>query len=127
MNWFRKQSAIEDGAVKAAPPGEAEAVQDVRTWCNEASDSAKNVGSDNFTPDDEFLKVERERFEATKKKSLQRVMAITDHLYRDAALHSVIDLCIKAGDLRTAKTLFGGIHTAMIADKIRMRHRWIAS
>jgi hypothetical protein len=125
MNWFRKQSSIEDGAVKAPPPGEAEAVQEIRAWCNEAGDSAKNVGSDNFPPDDEFLKMEKDRFEAVKKKSLERAMGITDHLYRDAAMHSVIDLCIKAQDLRTAKVLLGGIHTQMIADKIRMTHRWI--
>jgi hypothetical protein len=54
--------------------------------------------------------------------ALGAAKAIADEFYRDAAVHSIIDLCMIAGDRDEAKTPFRSVRTDMIRAKILEAH-----
>jgi hypothetical protein len=49
-------------------------------------------------------------------------MKVSDNLMRDAAVRDIVDLCLKAGDLKTAKILFRAIQAPSIRDMVLRDH-----
>ena len=45
-------------------------------------------------------------------------MQVCDELLRDAAVRQIVELCLKAGNLTTAQTLFRAIQTKSIRDEL---------
>jgi hypothetical protein len=43
---------------------------------------------------------------------------ISDDLLRDAAVRHIVDLCLKANDMRTARPLFRAIQAASIREEV---------
>jgi hypothetical protein len=41
---------------------------------------------------------------------------------RDDAVHRIVDLCMKAGDIKTAQILFRAIHASWIRETIQREH-----
>jgi hypothetical protein len=71
---------------------EAEAILSLRvkTICQLYGGSAENVGSGEFSED------EQKRYEKGRKEALEIAIKLTNEFYRNAALHSAFDFCMKA-------------------------------
>jgi hypothetical protein len=127
MKWFRRTTPTgleETPAYRPDPTLEAEsrALTKIKSMCLVACDSAEIAGSAATTEGAESVKRDRLRFESAKRMSLELTKTITDEAYRDSALHSIVDLCMKANDIATARILVRAIKTSTIREKILDQH-----
>jgi hypothetical protein len=97
---------------------EAEAILSLRvkTICQLYGGSAENVGSGEFSED------EQKRYEKGRKEALEIAIKLTNEFYRNAALHSALDFCMKAKDLAFATIIARAITINMIQEMIVQEH-----
>jgi hypothetical protein len=102
---------------------EAEAILSLRvkTICQLYGGSAENVGSGEFSEDEES-RYEQKRYEKGRKEALEIAIKLTNEFYRNAALHSVLDFCMKAKDLAFATIIARAITINMIQEMIVQEH-----
>ena len=102
---------------------EAEAILSLRvkTICQLYVGSAENVGRDEFA-NEETSKYEHKRYEKGRKEALEIAIKLTNEFYRSAALHSVLDFCMKAKDLAFATIIARAITINMIQEMIVQEH-----
>ena len=119
MKWFAKgkPADIWDEAIEG-PLGDIEAAERIRTICEAAVASAAGSARDD--------KRESERYERAAKVAMEIAMKISDGLMRDDAVHRIVDLCMKAGDLKTAQILFRAIHASWIRETVQRDHPILA-
>jgi hypothetical protein len=100
-----------------APAGDIEAAKRIREICRSAADSAEKVGA---AADRTQQKVKRdvERYERAARAAMEIAMKVSDELLRDAAVRQIVELCLKAGNVTTAKTLFRAIQSRSIRDDV---------
>jgi hypothetical protein len=126
MLWSARQKPIEvwDEAIQW-PIGDIEAAEKIRAICRSAADSAEQVaglsGSRTRSPEKK-QKLASERYERAAKVAMEIAMKVSDNLMRDAAVRDIVDLCLKAGDLKTAKILFRAIQAPSIRDMVLRDH-----
>jgi hypothetical protein len=122
MNWFRKAKRTEiwDEAIEG-PIGDIEAAKRIRDICRSAADSAEKVGA---AADRDHKKIRRdvERYERAARTAMEIAMKMSDELLRDAAVHQIVELCLKAGNVATAQTLFRAIQARSIRDDLVRNH-----
>ena len=127
MRWFRKQRPKDlwDEEIKW-PIGDIEATNRIRNICRSAADSAETVGGRAIRADgrgrgsdrksQEKSKENRardaERYERAARRAMEIALKVSDDLMRDAAVSQIVDLCLKANDLKTARILFRAISSA---------------
>jgi hypothetical protein len=118
MRWFDKgkREEVWDAAI-AWPLGDIEAAQKIREICRSATDSAEKVGA---APDRLHKKIKREveRYERAAKTAMEIAMKVSDDLLRDTAVRQIVELCLKANDIKTARTLFRAIQAPSISDDV---------
>ena len=97
---------------------EAEAILSLRvkTICQLYDGSAENVGSGEFSED------EQKRYEKGRKEALEIAIKLTNEFYRNAALHSAFDFCMKAKDLAFATIIAKAITFDRIKEMIVQEH-----
>jgi hypothetical protein len=97
---------------------EAEAILALRvkTICQLYCGSAENVGSGEFSED------EQKRYEKGRKEALEIAIKLTNEFYRNAALHSAFDFCMKAKDLAFATIIAKAITFDRIKEMIVQEH-----
>ena len=97
---------------------EAEAILSLRvkTICQLYVGSAENVGSGEFSED------EQKRYEKGRKEALEIAIKLTNEFYRNAALHSAFDFCMKAKDLAFATIIAKAITFDRIKEMIVQEH-----
>ena len=100
--------------------GQAKEVMRIKMICQVAHGSAQTVREAKDDP--EWIDHERKRYEKHRTMALDAAKVITDEFYRDAAVHSIIELCIMAGDRDAARALFRSVRTDMIRDKVLGAH-----
>jgi hypothetical protein len=100
--------------------GEAKEVMRIKMICEVARGSAEAVREGKV--DAEWFDHERKRYEKHRAMALDASKTLTDKFYRDAATHSIIDLCMIAGDRKAARALFRSVHTSTIRDEILEAH-----
>jgi hypothetical protein len=105
--WLRR----EEGALKK-----------VRTLCQMYGGSAKNVGSGEFSVDEAMGQYEVDRYERGRKETLEIPIRLKDEFYRDAALHCVLNMCMKANDLKFATAIAKAISVETVQDAIVKEH-----
>jgi hypothetical protein len=112
MRWFgkRKQNDIWDNDLEE-PIGDLAAARRIRKICEAAADIATNMRS-------HPSRREKERCERATKTAMQIAIKISDDLVRDAALRQIIDLCVKANNLRTAEVLLRAIQATSIRETV---------
>ena len=118
MKLFRKFSkARTDAAVSSSSKvgDDAQALHRIISMCSVATASAESAALD---PHADQSKGAKQRFESAKRMSLQLAKEITDVACRDAALEQIVELCMKANDLETARILIGGIQTDTIRERL---------
>jgi hypothetical protein len=129
MGWFSKVPSkdIWEEPVPA-PLGDIEAAERIRNICRSASDSAEWVGG--FAPRDDNSKrspqkqyeTESARYQRAAKAAMEIAMKVSDELMRDAAVREIVELCLMARDLKTARILFRAIQSPSIREGVMREH-----
>jgi hypothetical protein len=111
------------------PLGDIEAAERIRSICRSAGDSAERIGglagrADGKNKQSNSKQNERdtERYERGARTAMEIAMKISDDLMRDSAVSEIVDLCVKASDLRTARILFRAIQAASIRETVLGEH-----
>src|SRR5438128_2704732 len=95
------------------PIGDIEAAHKIRDICRSAADSAEKVGRSSDALNRK-IRSDVERYQRAAKAAMEIAMKISDELMRDAGVREIVELCLKANDLRTAQPLFRAIQSASI-------------
>jgi hypothetical protein len=123
MRWFGKEKPRETWEERAAAPaGDIEAAEAIRNICRSAAESAAFVGSFAARTDQAKQAVQKKhesenaRYQRAARAAMEIAMKVSDELMRDAALKEIVELCLSAGDARTANILFRAVLTPSIRD-----------
>ena len=65
---------------------------------------------------------EAARYQSAAKAAMEIAMKVSDDLMRDAAVREIVDLCLRANDLKTAHILFRAIQAPSIRDGLLREH-----
>ncbi|WP_027572532.1 hypothetical protein [Bradyrhizobium sp. WSM1743] len=114
MKWFarREPADIWDEPIQG-PIGDIEAADRIRNICQAARASAENVEGTTRAG-----KRERERYERAARVAMEIAMKIADDLMRDDAVRRIVDLCMKAEDIKTAQILSRAIQAGWIREAV---------
>ncbi|MBR0776712.1 hypothetical protein JQ543_00805 [Bradyrhizobium diazoefficiens] len=116
MRWFaKKRLDIWDEAIEW-PLGDIEAAERIRAICDAAASAANAAGSARADTR------ESARYERAAKVAMEIAMKISDGLMRDDAVYRIVDLCMKANDVKTAQILFRAIHAGWIRETVQRDH-----
>ena len=123
MWWFDrpKRQEVWDEEIQW-PIGDIEAAQKIRGICRSAADSAEKIAGGAGRPENKKSRYEVERYERASKTAMEIAIKMSDDLLRDASVRQIVDLCMKAGDLRTARILFRAIHAVSIREDVLKDH-----
>lgn len=107
MRWFARKMRqdIWDEAIEG-PLGDIEAAARIRAICDSASAIAAQAG-------------ERQRYERAARVAMEVAMKMSDDLMRDDAVRRIVDLCMKADDLKTAQILSRAIQAGWIREAVQ--------
>jgi hypothetical protein len=126
MWWFNKDERKEvwDEPIEW-PIGDIEAAHRIREICRSAADSAERIGNLADGPVGKRKKSEikkdqhaARRYQRASKVAMEIAMKISDDLLRDSAVREIVDLCLKANDVRKARPLFRAIQAASIRQEV---------
>jgi len=119
MWWFDKGKPKEiwDEDIQW-PIGDIEAAQKIRGICRSANDSAEKIGGLTDGLNNKTHTHEAERYEQAAKTAMKIAIKISDDLLRDSAVRQIMDLCLKANDLKTARILFRAIQAVSIREDV---------
>ena len=123
MSWFSKgeRKEIWDEDIQW-PIGDIEAAQKIRDICRSAVDSAEKAGGPADRPDSKKRKHETERYERAAKAAMEIAIKISDDLLRDSSVRQIVNLCMKANDLKTARILLRAIQAVTIREDVMNEH-----
>ncbi len=123
MRWFGTEKPAVEVWEEAAegPLGDIDAAEKIRSICRSAADSADFIGGlgrpvDGKPRSKKKHEVEAARYQRAAKAAMEIAMKVSDDLMRDAAVREIVDLCLKANDLKTARILFRAIQAPLIRD-----------
>ena len=103
------------------PIGDIEAAKKIRVICRAAADSAHRVG-DAADLSNSKIRRDVERYERAARAAMEIAMKVSDELMRDAAVRQIVELCMTANDVKTARPLFRAIQTASIREDVLKIH-----
>jgi hypothetical protein len=123
MLWFNrsKRTEIWDEEIQW-PIGDIEAAQKIRGICRSAADSAEKVAGSAGRPENKKTRNELERYERASKAAMEIAIKMSDDLLRDASVRQIVELCMKANDVRKARILFRAIHAVSIREDVLRDH-----
>jgi hypothetical protein len=114
MQWFarKRRPDIWDEPVEG-PLGDIEAAERIRAICDAAAVCAAAGRNDSSAG---------ARYERAAKVAMEIAMEISDGLMRDDAVYRIVNLCMKANDVKTAQILFRAIHAGWIRETVERDH-----
>jgi hypothetical protein len=115
-----KQKEVWDEPVEG-PLGDIDAAKKIRVICRSAADSAHRVG-DAADLSSKKIKLDVERYESAARAAMEIAMKLSDELMRDAAVRQIVELCMTANDVKTARPLLRAIQTASIREEVLKNH-----
>jgi hypothetical protein len=89
----------------------------VRSMCQMYGDSAENVGME-IPADEELFAYEKARYERARTDTIEMAISLSEPFYRDIALHSVLEMCMKAHDLQFSEAIAKAIITEQIQERV---------
>jgi hypothetical protein len=118
MWWFNKgeRKEIWDEDIQW-PIGDIEAAHKIRDICRSAADSAEKLAGSADRSDNK-IKYAAERYERAAKTAMKIAIKISDDLLRDSAVRQIVNLCLQANDVRTARILFRAIQSVSIREDV---------
>jgi hypothetical protein len=129
MRWFGEEKPVvevwED--ISEGPLDDIEAAEKIRSICRAAADSADFIGGQvgpaaGKPTSKKNHEVEAGRYQRAAKAAMGIAMKVSDDLMRDAAVREIVDLCLRANDLKTARILFRAIQAPSIRDGVLHEH-----
>jgi hypothetical protein len=115
MRWFKKSTRKDPwDEVIPGPMDDIAAAHRIRDICRCAVASAEHVGGLAGRSDDEKTRVETDRYQRAARTAMEIAMKISDDLLRDAAIRQIVDLCVRANDLKTARILVRAVQAGSI-------------
>lgn len=122
MQWFKRarRTEIWDEPIEG-PLGDIEAAKRIREICRSAAESAEKIGVQ-VDRTNKKIRREVERYERAARAAMELAMTVSDELLRDAAVRQIVELCLKAGNITTARTLFRAIQSRSIRDDVLREH-----
>jgi len=129
MWWFsrKKPKEVWEETIQW-PIGDIEAAEKIRHVCRSAADSAATVGhpvdgADRRKERDAKKNLDDgERYKGAARTAMKIAMKMSDDLMRDAGVGEIIELCLKANDIKTARILFRAIQSPSIRDSMLSDH-----
>ena len=129
MRWFarKKPRDVWDEAIQW-PIGDIEAADRIRNICHSAAASAELVGNLAARSGQGKRSIENQRqretarYERAARAAMEIAMKISDDLMRDDAVRRIVDLCMKANDLKTAQILYRAIQASWIREAMHGDH-----
>ena len=115
-----RQKEVWDDPIEG-PIDDIEAAKKIRVICRAAADSAHRVG-DTTDRSGKKIKPDLERYERAARAAMKLAMKVSDVLMRDAAVRQIVELCMTADDMKTARPLFRAIQTASIREELLKDH-----
>lgn len=103
------------------PIGDIEAAKKIRVICRAAADSAHRVG-DAADLSNGKIRRDVERYERAARAAMEIAMKVSDELMRDAAVRQIVELCMTANDVKTARPLLRAIQSASIREDVLKIH-----
>jgi hypothetical protein len=127
MPWFKKDRPKEiwDEVIEW-PIGDIEAAHKIREICRSAAGSAEKIGG-SADRSHQKIQPEVERYERAAKVAMEIAKRISDGLLRDTAVRQIVELCLKANHIRTARTLFRAIQSKSISQDVLKEHPSLGS
>jgi hypothetical protein len=123
MRWFTRSKRKEIWEEEIQwPIGDIEAAHRIREICRSAVDSAEKVSGFAGRPDSRKSKYESDRYERAAKTAMEIAIKISDSLMRDASVRQIVELCMTARDLKTARILFRAIQSESIREEVLNDH-----
>ena len=108
------------------PIGDIEAAEKIRNICRSAADSAERVGAPMVSrrkrKDRKAEARDSGRYQSAARTAMEIAMKISDDLMRDSAVGQILDLCMKANDMKTARILFRAIQAVSIRETVLNDH-----
>ena len=108
------------------PIGDIEAAEKIRNICRSAADSAERVGAPMVSrrkrKDRKAEARDSGRYQSAARTAMEIAMKISDDLMRDSAVGQILDLCVKANDMKTARILFRAIQAVSIRETVLNDH-----
>ena len=89
----------------------------VRSMCQIYGDSAENVGKQ-LPADEKLFAYEKARYERARTDTIEMAIGLSEPAYRDAALYSVLQMCMKAQDLLFLEAVAKAIVTDQVQDRV---------
>jgi hypothetical protein len=122
MWWFDRSERKEiwDEEIQW-PIGDIEAAHRIREICRSAADSAAKIAGAADRSDKKKTS-ETERYERAAKVAMEIAIKISDDLLRDSSVRQIVDLCVTAGDFKTARILLRAIQAASIREDVLNDH-----
>ncbi len=124
MKWFKRYSKKVPVAIPASQSDlrqdvDARTLARIRNICAVASKSVANAKTSR-----EHLasRETQQQFESAKRRSLEFAKTIVDASCLDSALHYIIELCMEANDIESAKILVRGIQSSAIREQLLEEH-----
>ncbi|UQR61937.1 hypothetical protein LRP30_34910 [Bradyrhizobium sp. C-145] len=113
MKWFARPAPADiwDEPIQG-PIGDIEAADRIRNICQAARAIAEAAGSSAPTGT-------RGRYERAARVAMEIAMKISDDLMRDDAVRRIVDLCMKADDIKTAQILSRAIQAGWIREAVQ--------
>jgi hypothetical protein len=126
MLWSGRQKPVEvwDEPIQW-PIGDIDAAEKIRTICRSAAGSAEqaaHLASTGIASEEKKHKLESGRYERAARVAMEIAMKVSDDLMRDAAVRDIVDLCLKANDMKTARILFRAIQAPSIRNMVLRDH-----
>ncbi len=123
MWWFKRgtRKEIWDEDIQW-PIGDIEAAHKIREICRSALDSAEKMAARAGAGETSKHDHEAERYERAARAAMEIAMKISDDLLRDSSVRQIVNLCMKADDLRTARILFRAIQAVSIREDVLNDH-----
>jgi hypothetical protein len=102
-----------------SPIDDLQAAHRIRAICRSAADSAEKIAR---AVDRKDNKRETERYERAARAAMEIALKISDGLLRDSSVRQIVNLCVAADDLKTARILFRAVQAASIREDILTEH-----
>jgi hypothetical protein len=122
MRWFQRTGREAREGADARSLRDIEAAKRIREICASAGPGAEMVAGgrtdDAETASNAETASETERYRAAKKSALELALQISDDSVRDVSVWQILDLCVKANDLTTARILLRGIQSEQIRTEL---------
>jgi hypothetical protein len=104
-----------------SPIDDIQAANRIRAICRSAANSAEKIGGPVDRSDGEH-KYAAERYERAARAAMETAMKISDGLLRDSSVRQIVNLCLAANDLKTARILFRAVQAASIREDVVTEH-----